>query len=160
MTKELKFKKKAYDGFGFGPNRNRETDLGIDLPAEASVRVIRVKPGEIEVVNTGLQFRFPVFSWLQRKIINLIFGVDITGVGGLVWPRSRNDYVVLAGVIDTGYRGEVKVKIYNSSKETVYIDPGDLVAQLVPVLTLNIPLVETDLIETDTSRGTSGGINE
>ena len=158
MAKKLKYRKSTH--FGYNPQRKRDTDLGIDLPARQNTNAWLIEPGEIKVVDTGLQFKFPVFSWIQRKLVKLIFGIDITGVGGLVWPRSRNDYAVLAGVIDTGYRGKVKVKIYNSSKEAVLIYPGDLIAQMVPILTLNIPLFETDHIETSTSRGTSGGINQ
>lgn len=158
MVKKLEFAKDSYRGYD--PQRKRETDLGIDLPAKLSANATHIQPGEIAIVDTGLQFKFPVLSKVLRFAIKALFGIDIVGVGGLIWPRSRSDYAVLAGVVDTGYRGTIKVKIYNSSKLPVHISPGELVAQMVPILTLNIPLVEVDSVSTETSRGASGGINQ
>jgi dUTP pyrophosphatase len=54
---------------------------------------------------------------------------------GLVWPRSglafRHGIDTLAGVIDSDYRGEVRVVLVNHGSEPFRIEPGDRVAQLL-----------------------------
>jgi dUTP pyrophosphatase len=54
---------------------------------------------------------------------------------GLVWPRSglavRHGIDTLAGVIDSDYRGEVKVVLVNHGAEPFRIAPGDRIAQLL-----------------------------
>lgn len=141
----------------YAPEINRETDLGIDLTSrEYNV----VKPGKVAIIDTGTSFKFPTLGNIRRLVITLLFGIDIVGVGGLLWPKSRDDFVVLAGVIDTDYRGTIKVKIFNSTDHEIEISPGDQIAQMVPILNLNFPLVKVKAIRKDTSRGTSGGINE
>lgn len=149
--KKIKYKTIEYD-----PARGRETDLGIDVP---SFGIHTVKPGGVKIIGTGVSFEFPVFTRIQRFFWRLIFGIDITGVGTLVWPRGRSEHAVLAGVIDQGYRGEVKVKVYNPTESPITFNAGELISQMVPVLTLNIPLVKVDDIDFNTDRGVSGGIN-
>jgi dUTP pyrophosphatase len=57
------------------------------------------------------------------------------GYVGLVWPRSglavRHGIDTLAGVIDSDYRGEVKVVLANHGTEAFRIAPGDRIAQLL-----------------------------
>tara|TARA_R110002051_G_scaffold32786_4_gene73946 strand:- start:6944 stop:7366 length:423 start_codon:yes stop_codon:yes gene_type:complete len=57
------------------------------------------------------------------------------GYVGLIWPRSglavKKGIDVFAGVIDSGYRGIVKVCLYNSSYENVDIKRHDRIAQIV-----------------------------
>jgi dUTP pyrophosphatase len=54
---------------------------------------------------------------------------------GLVWPRSglavRHGIDTLAGVIDSDYRGEVRVVLVNHGPEAFQVQPGDRVAQLL-----------------------------
>ena len=54
---------------------------------------------------------------------------------GLVWPRSglavRHGIDTLAGVIDSDYRGEVRVVLVNHGDEPFRVAPGDRVAQLL-----------------------------
>lgn len=78
-----------------------------------------------------------------------------------MWPRGANDHAVLAGVIDAGYRGEIKVKLYNPTDKRITIYNGDYIAQLVPVSTLDMELrgVRVGSISKNTDRGESGGIN-
>lgn len=140
----------------YDPSQKSDLDLGIDLPSKYHYAI---KPGEITIVETGLRFEFPIFSMVHRFFIKLFLGVDISGVGAVIWPKSKSDYDILAGVVDTGYRGIVKVKIYNTTNQLIRIRPGEYVAQLVPTLTLHTPLVFEPDISTDTARGESGGIN-
>lgn len=152
MTKKIKFSTKE-----FVPERDRDTDLGIDMP---SFGIHTIRPGDTKIINTGVSFEFPLFTRLQRFIWRVFFGVDVTGVGTLVWPRGRSEHAVLAGVIDAEYRGEVKVKVYNPTERPITFNAGELLAQMVPVLVLNIPLLRIDNVDLNTDRGVSGGINK
>lgn len=152
MEKKIKYSTKF-----FGPKKGRSTDLGIDIPSHG---VRTILPGEVKVIDTGVACEFPLFTKLQRFFWRLVFGIDVTGVGTLVWPRGRSDHAVLAGVIDAEYRGEIKVKVFNPLDRPIAFNAGDLIAQMVPVLVLNIPLVEVQAVSTDTDRGVSGGINK
>jgi dUTP pyrophosphatase len=87
---------------------------GADLRASESVVLA---PGERAAVATGLRLEIP------------------PGHVGLVWPRSglavKHGLDTLAGVIDSDYRGEVKVVLVNHGREPVRIEPGERIAQLL-----------------------------
>lgn len=77
---------------------------------------------------------------------------------GLVWSRSglsvSKGLEVGAGCIDPGYRGEVKVVLYNHSGEDVTINEGDKIAQL-----LVLPLVRVSPVEVDELGPSTRGLN-
>jgi dUTP pyrophosphatase len=87
---------------------------GADLRASEAVTL---EPGARAAVPTGLFLEIP------------------EGHVGLVWPRSglavRHGIDTLAGVIDSDYRGEVRVVLVNHGRESVRVDRGDRVAQLL-----------------------------
>ncbi|HXR60201.1 MAG TPA: dUTP diphosphatase [Solirubrobacterales bacterium] len=99
------------------PSRAHEGDAGLDLYACESAHV---GPGERWSVGTGV-------------------GVEIPeGHAGLVLPRSglaRDHGIALVnapGLIDSGYRGELRVLLLNTDPaETFRVEPGDRVAQLL-----------------------------
>ena len=83
------------------------------------------------------------------------------GYGGFVLPRSglavRTGVTVLnaPGLIDAGYRGEVKVALINHGEDPFVIEVGDRIAQLV-VMAVEAPVyVQAESLE-ETSRGTGG----
>lgn len=96
------------------PSYAQYGDAGADL---TSVEGVQIAPGHRALVGTGLAVAIP------------------NGFVGLIWPRSglaaRHGIDVLAGVIDSGYRGEVKVALLNTGTEPFTIRPGDRVAQLL-----------------------------
>jgi dUTPase len=144
--------------------KNDFTDLGIDLPSGRRTddsTVLMVRPGQFIVVDTGITFELPVFGRLRRWLTRLIFGVEATGIGGILKPRSRHNTLVMAGVVDPGYRGTIKVKVYNPNHYVVPFSRQDFVAQFVPVLSLDLKLVQnyTSSIDMNTKRGEAGGIN-
>src|SRR5919107_5730643 len=100
------------------PARSRPGDAGYDLRA---VEAFALAPGERSVVPTGVALALP------------------PGVAGLVVPRSglaaRHGLSVVngPGLIDPGYRGEVKVVLVNLGGEPYKGEPGDRIAQLVLV---------------------------
>jgi dUTP pyrophosphatase len=105
-------------------------DAGLDL---AACERVELAPGERAVVGTGIAVAIP------------------PGHAGLVVPRSglaaRHGLgkVNAPGLIDEGYRGEVKVILLNTDREAPFVvEPGMRIAQLVVVELPSIELLEVD----------------
>lgn len=123
------------------PTRAHPGDAGLDLYA---CEAAHIGPGERWSVGTGV-------------------GVEIPdGHAGLVLPRSglaRDHGISLVnapGLIDSGYRGELRVLLLNTDPaETFRVEPGDRIAQLVltPIATPE-PVEAAEL--TESVRGRSG----
>lgn len=112
------------------PTRAHDNDAGLDLYAGESARLA---PGARVSVGTGLAVQIP------------------DGIGGLVLPRSGMalkhgvTLVNSPGLIDPGYRGEVRVLLLNTDRTKEFqISPGDRIAQLllVPVADASPRLAE------------------
>ena len=123
------------------PSRAHVGDAGLDLHA---VEPATIGPGKRANIGTGIAVEIP------------------PGHAGLVLPRSglaAEHGIALVnapGLIDSGYRGELRVLLLNTDPaETFRVEPGDRIAQLV--LT---PIALTEPVEaaalTDSSRGTGG----
>lgn len=116
-------------------------DAGFDL---AACERVELAPGARAVVGTGIAVALPA------------------GHAGLVVPRSglaaRHGLgkVNAPGLIDEGYRGEIKVILVNTDRETPFvIEPGMRIAQLVIVELPRIELVEVDELP-ESERGAGG----
>tara|TARA_B100000900_G_scaffold323477_1_gene283075 strand:+ start:2000 stop:2437 length:438 start_codon:yes stop_codon:yes gene_type:complete len=113
------------------PNYKTSGASGMDLMAFIEENII-IKPKKSALVPTGLAFAFSENYEIQIR------------------PRSglaaKNNISVLntPGTIDSDYRGEIKVIIYNHGDEDFIINNGDRVAQMV--LT---PIVKMELVETN-----------
>lgn len=111
------------------PSTSHPGDGGVDLFAAAGVSL---EAGERTTVPTGIAVAIP------------------EGYAGLVVPRSgmarRSGIGVVnaPGLVDAGYRGEIKVLLINHGRETLELRRGDRVAQLVVV-----PIAEQELVEVD-----------
>lgn len=96
------------------PTRGSPEAAGLDL--YAGVRVI-LPPGTRAVIPTGVAVAIP------------------EDMVGLIWPRSgmavKHGIDVLAGVIDSDYRGEIAVVLQNHGQEVVTIRQGDRIAQMI-----------------------------
>ena len=122
------------------PQRAHDGDAGLDLFARYPVIL---EPGQRRIVDTGVVVAIPI------------------GHAGLMIPRSglaagRGITVINSpGLIDAGYRGELRVILLNQGDERVEIRRGDKVVQLViiPIVTPGVEVVE-ELDET--SRGAEG----
>ena len=121
------------------PERAYHGDAGLDL---AACERVELAPGERAVVGTGLAVAIP------------------EGYAGFVQPRSgladRHGISVVnsPGLIDSGYRGELKVILINSdSSDPFVVEPGMRIAQLV---VLEIP--ELELTEVNELPGTERGV--
>jgi dUTP pyrophosphatase len=120
------------------PRYQHTGDAGLDLHAASS---IELAPGERAVVGTGIAVAIPV------------------GYVGLTAPRSGLaarvglSTVNAPGVIDAGYRGEIKLIIVNlDPKDPIEIERGDRIAQL-----LLIPVARADVVESEDLPGTDRG---
>ena len=96
------------------PVKPKEGDAGFDL---ASVEDVTLCPGETKKVATGLAFEPPENVWLEAKTRS---GMATEGIH------------VLCGVIDSGYRGEIKIVLHNHGRRVYRVKPGDRIAQMVP----------------------------
>lgn len=135
------------------PQKAYETDGGFDLFAPEDFTVpctynVPKRNGTIEpfigsaVIDTGVQMAIPA------------------GYVGMIKSKSglnvRNG-IIAEGVVDAGYTGSIKVKLYNLSNDTYKFNKGDKITQIV---ILPIPYVEleqvTGLLETDRGEGGFG----
>jgi dUTP pyrophosphatase len=123
------------------PVRAHGGDAGLDLHA---LDPITLAPGTRAAVRTGLAVEIP------------------DGHGGLVLPRSglaRRHGLALVnapGLIDAGYRGEIEVLLLNTDRaETVTLEAGDRIAQLVLVAVATPAVQEADVLG-DSDRGSGG----
>ena len=123
------------------PTRAYEGDAGLDLAAGERVEL---GPGERAAVGTGLAVAIP------------------DGHAGFVQPRSglaaRHGIAVLnsPGLVDAGYRGELKVVLLNTDRDEAFVvEPGMRIAQLV---VMRIPAVDPVEVEElpESERGVRG----
>jgi len=141
-----------------------ETEIGVEI---AAVRLDRelplpvyAKPGD-----AGLDLRASEFASLEpgeRRLVPTGLAVAIPeGHAGFVVPRSglalQKGVTVLnaPGLIDSGYRGELKVLLINHGAETVTIARGERIAQLVIQPVASVTLVEVERLA-DSARGVGG----
>lgn len=122
------------------PRTAHPGDAGADLHA---VEAVVIPPKERREVGTGIALAIP------------------PGYAGFVQPRSglafRHGIMVVnsPGLIDSGYRGEVRVSLYNSGDEPFPVAVGDRIAQLV-IQKVEEPVFKTTPSLPDSARGQGG----
>lgn len=120
------------------PEYGSEGAAGADLRASEA---LVIPPGGRAAVPTALHLEIP------------------PGHAGLVWPRSglavRHGIDTLAGVIDSDYRGEVKVALVNLGQEPVEIRGGDRIAQLCIAKVHEVDFLEVEVLPLS-ARGEGG----
>ncbi len=123
------------------PRRAHPGDAGLDLHA---IERVKLAPGARDSVGTGLAVEIPA------------------GQAGLVLPRSglaaRHGIALVnaPGLIDAGYRGELRVLLLNTDREeAVTLEAGDRIAQLV-LVRVEAPEVEEVDELSGAARGESG----
>lgn len=122
------------------PRHAKPGDAGLDLTSRETVEIA---PQGTVMVGTGVAVEIP------------------EGHVGLCFPRSglaskRGINITnCVGVIDAGYRGEIKAPLYNAGHETQVVERGERVVQLVVVPFVSCECVSVDELS-DTARGTSG----
>lgn len=134
------------------PSYAKDGDAGMDLTA-ISVSVGRIL-GEWDVPNS--QLGLPLYVEYGTGL-----SIEIPkGFVGLVFPRSSISVSALlmansVGVIDSGYRGEIKVRFKVLNLDDFQYKVGDRVAQLIIIPHPNIQLIETNELA-DSERGVGG----
>jgi len=123
------------------PARAYEGDAGLDL---ASCEHVELGPGERAMVGTGLAVAIP------------------EGYAGFVQPRSglaaKHGITIVnaPGLVDAGYRGELKVVLLNTdTSETFVVEPGMRIAQLVVMQVPGLDPVEVEELP-ESDRGVRG----
>jgi dUTP pyrophosphatase len=123
------------------PTQAYPGDAGLDLTA---CERVELGPGERAVVPTGLAVAVP------------------DGYAGFVQPRSglaaEHGLTILntPGLIDSGYRGELRVVLHNSDRTTPFVvEPGMRIAQLVVLPVAELELVEVEELP-ESERGVRG----
>lgn len=96
----------------------------------------------------------------KRKAVLTGIALEIPkGFVGLIWDKSglalKNGIKTMAGVIDSGYRGEVQIVVYNTNQKQFIFEKGDKVAQMLIQKIESPELVEVENIS-DSNRGTGG----
>jgi dTMP kinase len=119
------------------PTRAHDSDAGFDLYA---LDYYSIPPYQQALIATGLKIKIP------------------DGYAGLIWDKSglaNQGLTTLGGVIDAGYRGEIKIIFKNLSEDIYNVEPGQKIAQLLIQKIAVWPLVE-GFVDEDSRRGQNG----
>ena len=124
------------------PSYKTKGSSGMDLMALVEDK-ITIKPNSSELIPTGLSIAIPEDLEIQIR------------------PRSglaaKHSITVLntPGTIDSDYRGELKIILYNHSNKDFIVNKNDRVAQMILVPVLKVDFEEVDELP-DTIRGSGG----
>ena len=102
------------------PTRANPSDAGLDVfycPKDPNVTISAIKPGDSQLLPTGLSFGVPHGYMLQA--------CNRSSMG------AKRSLVVGAHIIDSGYAGEVFIDLHNIGKQKQFVAAGDKIAQLI-----------------------------
>lgn len=116
----------------------KEGDQGWDI---RSVEGTLIEPGERTLIATSLFLELPEGIYADVRPRS---GLSLDGVD------------VCLGLVDSSYRGEIKVCMVNNSGKDYWTSPGDRIAQLVFGQEILLDPVKVDEISSDTHRGEKG----
>jgi dUTP pyrophosphatase len=129
----IKIKKLSKDAIP--PKFIREGDAAMDIYSSEDTII---PPNERKIIGTGIAMAVP------------------NGYAGLIWDRggcaAKYGLKIMGGVLDSNYRGEIKIILHNLSKEDFRVEKGMRIAQMLiqKIEQKNIELVEE---LDDTNRG-------
>lgn len=124
------------------PEYKTESSAGMDIYSFNDTDII-IEPGNTEAISTGLKMEIP------------------EGYFAAIYPRSSTGVkrnLMLAnstGIIDSDYRGEIKLFFYNFGKESQVIKKGERLAQLIIQPYERVKIKKVNSLS-DTSRGEGG----
>lgn len=134
----IKLKIQKIEEGAVAPGYAKAGDAGMNL---YSAEDLVLKGGERQAIKTGIKMEIP------------------DGYVGLIWDRSgmafNNGIKTMAGVIDCGYRGEVKVVLTNLSQEDFEIKKGYKIAQMI-IQKFESPKIEIADSLSSSERGDGG----
>lgn len=117
------------DSGAIAPTRAHDTDAGLDLYSPIE---INIPSGWSRYINTGVHIQLP------------------HGTAGLIVSKSGLNVkhgITSTGLIDEGYTGAIRLRLYNKSPEDYQIHIGDKISQLVVIPVLYEPVEIVDSIE-------------
>ncbi|MBO7217832.1 MAG: dUTP diphosphatase [Clostridia bacterium] len=123
------------------PSYGSASAAGADL--YSAEEEIIIPAGETRLVHTGLAMEIP------EGYVGLIYARSGIALKRGLAPANK------VGVIDSDYRGEIMVALYNHSSEAQTIAAGERVAQIVITPYLTVNFVQSDELD-DTVRGAGG----
>ena len=124
------------------PKYKTKGSSGLDLSAFINKKIV-IKPNSLELIPTGLQVAIPEELEIQIRPRSGLAAKESIGV--LNSP----------GTIDSDYRGELKIILFNHGDKDFIINSGDRIAQMVLVPILKMEFEEVDILP-DTVRGQGG----
>lgn len=144
---QLRYQKLRPDALAPGTAYGR--DLGLDL---CTPEAFIIQARSSTVVDTGLRIQIPEVPESLQPMFQL---------GCFIWAKSglsvKSNIEKGAGVVDPGYTGSLRIKLYNHGPEPVNFEAGDKIAQMVFMLCACIDeAIETDLEHWQTERGERG----
>ena len=142
MIQKVEVKIKKISPNAVLPTYGTENAAGADLSA-CLFAPITIDPGQTFVVKTGLTMEIP------EGYVGLIYARSGLATKRGLAPSNK------VGVIDSDYRGEIMVALYNQSELPQKIEPGERIAQLVIAPYLQGVFNEVDELS-DTTRGAGG----
>lgn len=128
----------ALDEGAFIPERAHEQDAGMDLKSPIDMQI---PPGESYVFDTGVHVEIPF------------------GYAGILMSKSGLNVkhgITSTGLIDCGYTGSIRVKLYNHGKNSYQVKRGDKISQLVIVPCEMRTLEIVKRLENNFERGENG----
>ncbi len=133
---QIKFKKLNENAVS--PNYAHSFDAGMDL---FCLEKVSISPNERVQISTGISMEIP------------------EGFVGLIWDKSgishKGGLKTLGGVVDSQYRGEIKIGIINLSNEVFEFEAGQKVAQMLIQKVEQVDLIESKELS-NTERGEGG----
>lgn len=159
--------------------------IGANTVSPATPTMFRVVPVEFKIVRPGAEVpkyatdgaaAVDLYAHLERPVylhpgetIMIPTGIAINigdpGIAAFIYPRSgraTKEGLTLkntVGVIDADYQGEIFVAAYNkdvNKHHSIYIKPGERIAQMVFAPALRAALIEVKEFDAETKRGAGG----
>ena len=124
------------------PHYATEGSSGLDIRAAVKDKVV-LEPGKITLVPTNISVEIPLGYEIQMRPRSGLAAKH--GIGLLNSP----------GTIDSDYRGEIKVILFNFGEEKFEIESGDRIAQMVLSKVYRAEIVESELLN-ESIRGEGG----
>lgn len=121
------------------PTRAHVDDAGFDL---ASTEAHTFRAGERKLVGTGLKIAVP------KGHVGLI-----RDRSGIAWKKGL---IVAAGVIDSGYTGEWKILMINTTEDVTEIQKQERIAQVLIIPIAHPTIEEHESLPTESTRGEGG----
>ena len=145
MNNNLQINIKKLNDNAIIPTYGSQFAAGADLYAitHNDTNMVEILPGETAFIGTGISMEIP------NGYVGLIYARSGLACKQGLAPANK------VGVIDSDYRGEIMVALYNQSNETKVITSGDRIAQIIIQPVMQFDFIEVDKLN-ESERGDGG----